>query len=146
MIATKLITRCRQAMTDGTNWIRGLLADQTLWLDSTAAGLRIDSSSSDPKAIASQLRKVEKLFAAWDGQRFHYPAFQFLGNGGLHPKIAELIKVLPRDTNRAVGLDAVMWVFAPDHAFKRQSPAKMFADNPEFVIEEARIRLEGGRD
>lgn len=133
-------------MKDGMIFIRSLLAVETLWLDSATVGLRIDPSSSDPKAVTSKLRKEEKLFAAWDGQHYHYPVFQFLEGGEPHPKIADLIKVLPRDSNRTVGLDAVMWVFAPDNAFTGKTPAEVFAAEPDLVIEEARIRLEGGRD
>lgn len=133
-------------MMDGMIFIRSLLAIESLWLDSATVGLRIDPAASDPKTIAKQLRQEEKLFAAWDGERYHYPAFQLLEGAGPHPRIAELINVLPRDSNRTVGLDAVMWVFAPDTAFSGHSPADTFANDPDLVIEEARIRIEGGRD
>lgn len=45
-----------------------------------------------------------------------------------------------------MGLDAVLWVFSPDLVFDGRSAAELFAVQPERVIEEARIRLTGGRD
>lgn len=84
-------------MTDGSTIFRQFLAKKSLWLDSTSVGLRIDATSSDPKNVAGQARRDEKIFAAWDGERYHYPAFQFEADGGPRAKTAELIEVLPRE-------------------------------------------------
>jgi hypothetical protein len=134
-------------MTDGNTIFQQFLANESLWLDSMAVGLRIDANSSDPKAVAGQARRDEKIFAAWDGERYHYPAFQFEPDGGPRSQTAKLIKVLPRESDGRLGLDAVFWVFWPDYAFDGKTPAEAFTLEPERVIEEARIRfLEGGRD
>jgi len=133
-------------MIDGITVLRELLAVECLWLDSTAVGMRIDATSSDPKSVASQARREGRIFAAWDGYRFYYPAFQFESVGGPRHKTSELVEVLPRERDGTVGLDAVLWVFAPDLAFGGKSPADLFAAEPDRIIEEARIRLAGGRD
>lgn len=126
--------------------LRELLSQQKRWLDSSAAGRRVDSLTSDPKAAAGSARREERLFAAWDGERFHYPAFQFEPGGGPRAETAALIQVLPRDRNGQIGLDAVLWVFTPDAALDELSPSEMFPVDPGRVIALARHRLRGGVD
>lgn len=126
--------------------LRELLADESLWLDSAAVGKRLDASSIDPKAAASQARRAGRIFAAWDGHHFHYPAFQFERDGGPCAELSELIEALPRERDGTVGLDAVLWVFAPDLAFDGKSPAELFAAQPERIIKEARARRDGNPD
>ncbi len=133
-------------MIDAITVLNRLLVVEGLCLDSTAAGLRVDATAIDPKAAASKARREERIFAAWDGHNFHYPTFQFDGLGPPRLRTSELVKVLPRDRDGTVGLDAVLWVLSPDLAFDGRSAAELFAVQPERVIEEARIRLTGGRD
>lgn len=131
---------------DAVTVLQRLLLVEGLLLDSTAAGLRLDPTAIDPKAVAAKARREEKIFAAWDGHHFHYPAFQF---DGLRPPrfwTGELIKVLPRNRDGTVGLEAVLWMLSPDLAFDGRSAADLFVVQPERVIEEARIRLAGGSD
>src|SRR5688572_13933157 len=84
-------------MIDSITILRELLADKSLWLDSAAVGKRLDASSINPKTVASQARRAGRIFAAWDGHHFHYPAFQFERDGGPCTKTSELIEVLPRE-------------------------------------------------
>lgn len=134
-------------MTDYNTIFQQFLANESLWLDSTTVGLRIDATSRDPKAVAGQARRDEKIFAAWDGERYHYPAFQFEADGGPRAKTAELIEVLPREMDGKLGLDAVFWVFWPDNTFDQKTPAELFPLEPDRVIQVARIRfIEGGSD
>lgn len=134
-------------MTDASTILRQFLANEALWLDSTAVGMRIDATSNDPKAVAAKAHREEKIFAAWDGQQYRYPAFQFEPCGGPRARTAKLIEVLPRESDGSLGLDAIFWVFWPDQAFDKGTPAELFPLEPDRVIEEARIRfIEGGRD
>lgn len=133
-------------MTDSLAILLSFLDNESLCLDSTAAGLRIDASSNDPKAVASQARLARKIFGGWNGHHYRYPAFQFEPNGGPRPKTGCLIEVLPKERDGTVGNDAVLWVFASDHAFDRKTPAELFPLVPDRVIEEARIRRDGDRD
>lgn len=109
-------------------------------------GLRIDASSSDPKAVASKSRREKKIFGGWDGHCCRYPAFQFEPNGGPRPKTGQLIEVLPKQRDGTVGNEAVFWVFSPDHAFDGKSPAELFPLEPDRVIEETRNRRDGAPD
>ena len=133
-------------MIDSVTVLRELVADESLWLDSTAVGKRLNSSSIDPKTAASQVRITGRIFAAWDGRHFHYPAFQFGKDGGPRTQTSQLVEALPRDRNGMVGLEAVLWVFAPDLAFDGKSPAELFAVQPERIIKEARARRDGNPD
>ena len=93
-------------MIDSVIVLRELIADESLWLDSTAVGKRLDASSIDPETAASQARIAGRIFAAWDGRHFHYPAFQFEKDGGPRTQTSALVEALPRDKNGTVGLEA----------------------------------------
>ena len=54
--------------------------------------------------------------------------------------------MLPKERDGTVGNEAIIWVFAPDHAFDGKTPAELFPWEPDRVIVEARIRLDGSRD
>lgn len=105
--------------------------------------MALDPLASDPKAVAAQARREERIFAAWDGERFHYPAFQFDADGQPRALTPMLVQVLPRDESNAVGIDACLWVFQPDGALDERSPAEVFLEDPERVIELARRRRDG---
>ncbi len=135
-------------MTDGLTILLSFLDNESLCLDSTTVGLRIDAFSRDPKAVASQARKARKIFAGWNGHHYRYPAFQFEPNGGPRLKTDQLIEVLPKERDGTIGNDAVLWVFSPDRAFDGKTPAELFPLEPDRVIGETRIRRDGapGRD
>lgn len=117
-------------MTDSFTLLRELPTVEHLWLDNAAAGMQIDAASSAPEATTSQARREGKMFAAWDGSRFHYPAFQFEPDGWPWPRTSEHIEVLPRDRGGPVGVDANLWVFEPDLAFGGRSPTEIFTTEP----------------
>jgi len=133
-------------MTDSLTILLSFLDNDSLCLDSTTVGMRIDAASNDPKSVASQARKERKIFAGWNGHHYRYPAFQFEPNGGPRPKTEQLIEVLPTEMDGMIGNDAVLWVFSPDHAFDGKTPAELFPLEPDRVIAEARIRRDGAPD
>lgn len=107
-------------------------------------GRRLDPTAPNEKLATSKARQEEKIFGLWDGERFHYPLFQFEAGGGPRSATHRLIKVLPRDRDGSVGTDAVLWVFTPDDALDGDAPVDVFPTDPERVIELARLRMEGG--
>jgi len=113
------------------------------WRTSRQVGSALDSKSSDPEAIATQARLAGAIFGAWDGEQFWFPAFQFDDEGTPRPQVGELIAALPRDRDGGIGVDAALWVVAPDLAFEGQSPAEYFLRDPEKVIRVARTRMRG---
>lgn len=133
-------------MTDSLSILLSFLDNESLCLDSSTVGFRIDAYSNDPKSVASQARKARKIFGGWNGHQYCYPAFQFESDGGPRPKTGELIEVLPKEMDGTIGNDAVLWVFSPDHAFDGKTPAELFPLEPDRVIEETRIRRDGAPD
>ena len=103
----------------------------------------MDSSASNPEAIATQARLAGAIFGAWDGEQYWFPAFQFDDQGIPRPQIGELIATLPRDRDGRIGVDAALWVVAPDLAFEGQTPAEYFLRDPEHVIRVAHARMHG---
>lgn len=120
-----------------------LLSRPGCWLDSFGAGRHLDPGESEPEAAAEQARRVGRLLAAWDGEQFHFPAFQFGPDGRPREETAMLVQFLPRDRDGQVGLDAVLWVFAPDASLGGLTPAEKFPADPLRVIALARRRLHG---
>lgn len=121
----------------------GLLARPGAWLDSTSAGSRVDPAAPDPKAAATLARREERIFALWDGERFHYPAFQFEPQGGPRASTKRLMQELPRDRDGALGTDAVLWMYSPDDALDGFAPVDVFPVDPERVIALAEVRKSG---
>ena len=123
-----------------------LLRDDARFLDSVAVG-RLLSGNPDhanPKMLTTRARQARRLFGAWDGNAYRYPAFQFGPDGQPVAEMPALIAVLPRDPGENDGgRDAAAWLFAPDAALNGRTPADMFVDDPARVIELARIRRDG---
>jgi len=113
------------------------------WRTSRQVGCALDSSSSNPDAIAAQARLAGAIFGAWDGEQFWFPAFQFDDEGTPRPLVGELIAALPRDRDGGIGVDAALWVAAPDLAFEGQTPAEYFLRDPKHVIRVAHARMRG---
>lgn len=136
-----------------TSWVFAMLAIEMLqhltglndgrWRTSRQVGSALDSNSSNPEAIATQARLAGAIFGAWDGEQFWFPVFQFDDEGTPRPQVGELITALPRDRDGGIGVDAALWVSAPDLAFEGQSPAEYFLRDPEQVIRVARARMRG---
>lgn len=120
-----------------------MLGDSQRWRSSTEVGLLLDSAAKDHKAVAAKARVDEKCFAAFDGAIFHYPAFQF-DEQGIGKYVAELVRVLPRDSDQTVSTEAALWCFAPDSALGGRTPAVVFGEDPNRVIALAQVRRHGG--
>jgi hypothetical protein len=120
-----------------------LVSDEARWRSSEEVGLALDPLAFDPKTLAAQARREGRIFAAWDGARFHYPSFQFDAAGQPRSLAQELVRVLPSDESNMVGNEACLWVFQPDGALDGHSPAELFPKDPERVIDLARRRRDG---
>lgn len=123
--------------------LQELLSKPGLWFDSASVGKRLAPLHPEPENVAEQARLEEKIFAAWDGYRFQFPAFQFGPDGSPREATVALIEVLPRDRDGKVGLDAALWVYTPDATLNGLTPAEMFPRDPSRVVLLARRRLHG---
>jgi hypothetical protein len=122
-----------------------LLGDDARFLDSAAVGRLLSGNPelANPKMVTTRARREDRIFGAWDGNGFRYPAFQFCADGQPRPALPDLLGVLPRDEDGAVGRDAALWLFAPDAALGDRTPAEVFVDDPARVIALARTRRDG---
>lgn len=120
-----------------------LLKRPGCWLDPSSAGRRLAPRQLEPELAAEQARLEGRLLAAWDGERLHFPAFQFGPDGRPLEATERLIQVLPRDRDGQVSLDAVLWVFSPDASLGGLTPAELFPSDPLRVIALAKRRLHG---
>lgn len=113
------------------------------WRTSRQVGSALDPSSSSPEIIATQARLAGTILGAWDGEQFWFPAFQFDDAGNPRSRVSELIAALPCDTDGTVGVDAALWLAAPDFAFEGRTPAEYFLFDPERVIRISHARTYG---
>jgi hypothetical protein len=119
-----------------------LLADTRQFYDSTHVGRALSSNPDqvNPKMVATRKRKAGEIFAAWDGNAYRYPVFQFDADGRVRARVPDLIEVLPRDEDGSNG-DAALWLFAPDAALDDRTPAEVFPTEPDRVIALAHRRF-----
>ena len=125
--------------------LTALLGDDDRFLDSVAVGRLLSGNPelANPKMVTTRARREHRIFGAWDGNGFRYPAFQFGDDGQPRPALPDLLGVLPRDEDGAVGRDAALWLFAPDAKLGDRTPAEVFVDDPARVIALARTRRDG---
>ena len=125
--------------------LQSLLADPRLFESSESVGLallKVTEASGDPKLESTRWRRKGWIFGAWDGRHFRYPRFQFGTEGRPLSSIAVLVDVLPRDSDGSNN-DAVLWLFAPDAALDGRTPAEVFPEDADRVINLARQRAHG---
>jgi len=119
---------------------------QAKCLVAAEVGKILDATTSDPAQMADAERRAGRLLAAWDGEKYCYPKFQFDGEGRPRPGLQELWAVLPRERSGTLGVEAVLWMWAPDNALEGRAPAEVFVDDPSRVVALARCRREGSAD
>jgi hypothetical protein len=129
----------------GRTLLEQLLADRMRFTDSSTVGRALTGNPqhNNPKMAATRARKAGEIFGVWDGNAYRYPLFQFSEDGNPWPQAKALIDVLPRDADGS-GRDAALWLFAPDAALDERTPAAVFPEDPQRVIELARVRRDGG--
>lgn len=116
---------------------------ETRCLTAAEAGRRLAPDSRDPAGVAERERRGGRLLAASDGARDYYPDFQWDAAGQLRASLPELLVVLPRERDGSLGVDAVLWMYAPDLALDGREPAGVFGTDPDRVISLARRRRDG---
>ncbi len=121
-----------------------LLADPERFLDSATVGrgLGRDPGHSNSTTVTTRARKAGKIFGAWDGMAYRYPAFQFNAEKQPRSNVRELIQALPRDPDGS-GRDAALWLFAPDAALDERTPSDVFPEDSTRVIAVALRRRDG---
>lgn len=132
------------AETAARTLLEQLLADPMRFTDSSTVGRALTGNPhhNNPKMAATRARKAGEIFGVWDGNAYRYPLFQFGADGKPLPQVNALIEVLPRDADGS-GRDAALWLFAPDAALDERTPADLFPENPQRVIDLARERRDG---
>lgn len=120
------------------------LLTNVVWLDDVKVA-SIGGVLSDAAEYASRLRRDKRLFGVRYRGEYLHPKFQFREDGQVHPAIASLLEILPStDANWT----AAFWLFQPHGRFSGKSPAEVFEESPNDVVELARedfiIGLEEG--
>ena len=88
---------------------------------------------------ATRGRKERRVFAVWDGRTYRYLRFQFDDAGLPRPETPALIQLLPRQSDGS-NRGAALWLYAPDALLDGKTPAKVFPENPEGMLRDARRR------
>lgn len=128
---------------DALEVLRLLLRDDGAWLSAAQVGARLQPKSAEPSAVAVAAQQTGQVLAAIDGDNIWFPAFQFDASACRHADLDALLAVLPRERDRSLGLDAVLWLFQPDDALGGRTPAEIFPEDPQRIIALAKRRLLG---
>jgi hypothetical protein len=95
--------------------------------------------------FASRLRCEGRLLGAKRGVQYLHPAFQFGDNGEVLPAMLSLFPLLPTE-ERDGGWARVFWCFQPHAGLDGQSPAEVFPNDAQRVIDVARQDAVGTGD
>ncbi|TDR38428.1 hypothetical protein DFR29_121100 [Tahibacter aquaticus] len=128
---------------DAARALRDTLLKDEMWLTSTqvAEHGRGEALETNPHEYASRLRRERRLLGVRIRGQYLHPAFQFLtATGAPHPKMSELLAILPAEDH---GWAGALWCFSPTNALDGQRPADRFLADPDAVIALARRDFEG---
>jgi hypothetical protein len=102
---------------------------------------------ANPNQYAARLRAQGSLLGVWStpDRSYVHPDFQFDRLGKVRPEVAELLAILPDKDDRG-GWQRAFWLYSPHALLEGRTPADVFANQPERVIEVARREFTGGQD
>lgn len=94
------------------------------------------SSTRNPRVYGQRLREQSAL-AVRDANSFRFPAFQFLENGKLHPRMKDVLQVIhasrsPEEIDD--GWPTMIWMYAPTGLLAGRRPMDVFVDDAEAVV------------
>ncbi|HJU39296.1 MAG TPA: hypothetical protein VJ724_06950 [Tahibacter sp.] len=114
------------------------------WLDSDRVADLLGSGAS-PAADAQRVKDARRrgqLLGVWHAGQFLHPVFQFQpSTAALYPQIKSILRFLPKDKT---GWAQAFWFFQGHEALNGKSPADLFQEMPERIVELA--GREGLRD
>lgn len=101
------------------------------WPASREVGIRLGSAPEAAEQRASRERAGGRLLGAWDTSRnrFVHPPFQFLPDGRLHPRLAELLAALAdlpglNPAEDRGGWGRTFWLYQPRGSLSERSVAE----------------------
>jgi len=112
--------------------------------DHGVAGLTGENSGPESTTCAAQARARGALLGVWSVrlQGFIYPDFQFDHLGTIRQEVAELLTILPSDSDGG-GWRRAFWLYSPHALLEGQTPAEVFPDAPARVITIAKVEFRG---
>jgi hypothetical protein len=116
--------------------VRDSLLREKLWLTTNEVIERLaqcDDFQLDESGVAA-LRDQRRLFAVRVQAEHLHSTRQFRFGGGLHPRLPELLQLLPLTDG---GWAATFWWWQPNYHLRAAAPAECWQSNCDFVIESA---------
>jgi len=97
-------------------------------------------SRSNPHQYAARQRSNGALLGVWVAaeRTYRHPEFQFDAHGAIRPAVADLLKVLPDNDEDRNGWRRAFWLYSPHALLSGETPAEVFALDPQRVVEAAR--------
>ncbi len=109
-------------------------------LSATEIARAAGNSTNNPRVYGQRLREQSAL-AVRDANSFKFPAFQFLENGKLHPRMKDVLQIIhagrsPEEIED--GWPTMIWMYAPTGLLSGRRPMDVFVDDAEAVVTAAR--------
>jgi len=105
-------------------------------------------TSEDAEQVAARLRDRGMVLGVWvaNEEAFRYPDFQFDVHNNIRPDVSALLKVLPAEDEDTSGWRRAFWLYSPHSLLDGRTPAEVFPNAPQSVLEAARLEFEENRD
>lgn len=91
--------------------------------------------TKNPSAALGKYKNQKRVFAVRAGNRDLYPAFQFSENAEPLPVIAQVLKIVPKDSQ---GWPLLSWFEARSAVLQDRKPSDVLASAPQKVLAAAR--------
>lgn len=88
--------------------------------------------------VARSLRRDRKMLGLWNGREYLHPAWQF-GDGGLDPRVADLLAVLPEDRT---GWEPALVLWFPNELLEDHRPMEVWRVDPQRVINALKLEFD----
>lgn len=105
----------------------------------------LGATAVDAENKLAILRREGNLLGAWVGAEklYRYPSFQFCEHG-LKKQMKALLSILPADNGSGWG--RIQWFYTPHALLQQRTPADVFKDEPDKIVEVAERQYSEGRD
>lgn len=95
-----------------------------------------EDDSNERIALQRSNGSLLGVWVATEGT-YRYPDFQFDARGSTRSEVAELLKYLPSCDHDPSGWRRAFWLYSPHHLLFSETPAHVFLNDPQRVIEAA---------
>jgi hypothetical protein len=97
------------------------------------------STAENRSATANRWRQEQRIFGVRHHDTVYYPGFQFAGDGRPLPVVRDVLEVL--SAHRLTDWEVALWFTAATSSLGDRRPVDLLSDDPDAVVEAARLEV-----